>query len=219
MSLESFLLIGQVRIALSVLIVILSFYKVKSKEPHLKLIGLLFFTSFICDLSSLIFGRLGLTGFINLPQSFYDVAFLLIIASIYNYVLKGKHRWMFIICFAVVAFSIFNFLFLQKENINSYNKFLISGFVLTYTVLYFYNLMVELPTVHIQRMPMFWFNSAFLIYHAGTFFLFAFTSYLINVLKDDLLFYWSFHNSLGIIQQIIILVGISYDFAKPKVLV
>jgi membrane protein insertase Oxa1/YidC/SpoIIIJ len=72
--------------------------------------------------------------------------------------------------------------------------------------------MVKLPTMHLQRMPMFWINSGFLMYAAGAMFLFAFTTYLTQVLKDNLLVYWSFHNILSIISQLIIMVGLIYDF-------
>ena len=71
--------------------------------------------------------------------------------------------------------------------------------------------MVELPAQHIHHLPMFWINSAFLFYHAGTFFLFAFTAYIIVVLKNDLLVYWTFHNLLSIIEHMIILIGLYYD--------
>ncbi|HZI23708.1 MAG TPA: hypothetical protein VFD46_01440, partial [Chryseolinea sp.] len=51
-----------------------------------------------------------------------------------------------------------------------------------------------------------------------TFFLFSFHAYIINVLKNNMLIYWSFHNVLSIIEHIIFLIGLSYDLLllRPK---
>ena len=37
-----------------------------------------------------------------------------------------------------------------------------------------------------------------------------------NVLKDNLLIYWSFHNCLSIIEHIIILIGLYYDLKSKE---
>jgi hypothetical protein len=71
--------------------------------------------------------------------------------------------------------------------------------------------MDELPAQHIHHLPMFWFNSAFLIFNAGVFFLFAFTAYITTVLKNNLLIYWTFHNLWNMLEHLIILVGLYYD--------
>jgi hypothetical protein len=76
--------------------------------------------------------------------------------------------------------------------------------------------MIELPSMHLQRMPMFWFNSAFLIYYAGALVLFVFTSYIINVLKQDLVTYWIFHNCLSICEHFLVLTGLYYDLSSIK---
>jgi hypothetical protein len=59
---------------------------------------------------------------------------------------------------------------------------------------------------------MFWFNSALLIFHAGAFFLFSFQDYLVNVVKNYMLIYGSFQTMLSIVEHIIIIVGLGYDF-------
>ncbi len=83
--------------------------------------------------------------------------------------------------------------------------------MITYCLLYFYVLMQDLPSLYVHQFPMFWFNSGLLIFHAGTFFLFSFHAYLVNVLKNNMLIYWSFHNMLSIIEHIIFLIGLYYD--------
>jgi hypothetical protein len=63
---------------------------------------------------------------------------------------------------------------------------------------------------------MFWFNSGILIFHAGAFFLFSFSSYLVNVQKNDMMMYWSFHNMLSIVERLLILIGLYYDLKFLK---
>ena len=66
-------------------------------------------------------------------------------------------------------------------------------------------------------MPMFWFNSAFLVLGAGTFVLYTFTSYLIHVLRNDMITYWSIHNMLSIFANLIVMIGLYYDFRQLKI--
>lgn len=114
----------------------------------------------------------------------------------------------------VLAFA--NLYFVQKTSINSYAYVLRAAILICYSLWYFYVLIRDLPSLYVHQMPMFWFNSAFLVMSAGAFFLFAFTSYLINVLRNDLLIYWSFHNILSILEHIIIMIGLYYDFRQFK---
>lgn len=203
--------------ALSAVIVFLAFKNFKSRDNYVRLIGLVFLLSFLANTTAFILYHSGLRKFVNFPQSGYDIAVLCIISLLYYAALHKRYGKFFLVvtaCFLI--FSLFNFIFLQKEAINSYNKFLSSFIVLCYCIFYFYRLMVELPSTHLQRMPMFWFNAAFLIYHAGTIFLFAFTTYLTNVLKNDLVTYWSFHNVLSIIEHILVIIGLSYEYHAFK---
>jgi hypothetical protein len=77
-------------------------------------------------------------------------------------------------------------------------------------------LLVELPVQQLQTVPMFWFNAAILIYRAGALFLFLFTPYLVKVLNNDLLIYWSFHNILTIVHQIVITIGLWQDLRNIR---
>jgi hypothetical protein len=133
------------------------------------------------------------------------------------FLLFKKHAWMYISATAAFAlFAIVNALFIQKTAPNSYTNIPHSAVLIIYALFYFYFLMRDLPAQHVHRLPMFWFNSAVLFFHAGAFFLFSFTAYLVNVLRNDLIVYWSFHNLLSIIEHIIILIGVWYDFSSLK---
>jgi hypothetical protein len=203
--------------ALSAVIVFLAFRNFKSRENYVRLIGLVFLLGFLANTTAFILYHSGLRKFINVPQSSYDIAVLCTISLLYYAALQKRYgKWFLLVTACFLIFSLVNFIFLQKDAINSYNKFLSSFIVLCYCIFYFYRLMVELPSTHLQRMPMFWFNSALLIYHAGTIFLFAFTAYLTDVLKNDLVTYWSFHNVLSIIEHILVIIGLFYEYRAFK---
>ena len=207
MTAELYLTIVYTTTILSGILAIACLYKFLSREKIIRFIGLLFLCSFLCNLATII------TAQGNVIGSIYIILLVVIIGLIYNHATAGKYRNQFLIISVVfTVFAVCNLLFFQKSQINSYSKLIGSFIIIVYCVFYFYKLMKELPTVHLQRLPMFWFNSAFLLFHAGTFFLFAFTNYLVHVMNNDLLTYWSFHNVLLIIQQLIVLVGVWYSF-------
>jgi ABC-type uncharacterized transport system fused permease/ATPase subunit len=217
MTLDIFLLTFFIQTALSFTVSATSFYQYGRRDQYIKLIGLLFLLSFLANGGAYVMFHVGLRKFTNIPQSAYDFIGLVIVSLVFYTAMNKRFKKFFLtvtFLFLIVALS--NSLFFQKEGINSYNKFLSSFIITCYCVFYFYRLMVELPSTHLQRMPMFWFTSAFLIYHAGTIFLFAFTSYLTDVLKNDLTTYWTFHNVLGIVEQCIVLTGLAYNLSALK---
>lgn len=217
MTLDGFLLTAHSQTTLSGIIAVLCFYRYGTRKQYVRLIGFVFLLSFVANLSALAFHVYGPKRFSNIPQSMYDIGNLCFISLVFYNALSKRYGTFFLITTVFfLGFSVLNFMFLQKEAINSHNKFLSSFIILCYCIFYFYRLMVELPSTHLQRMPMFWFTSAFLMYHAGTLFLFAFTSYLIHILKNDLIAYWSFHNILSIIQQLLMLIGIYYDLTGNR---
>jgi len=206
-----------IQTTLSVAVLVLCLYKYKRRPLYIRLMGLVFIVSFLANFGGFALYHLGLGRYTNIPQSAYDPIVLPIISLVFYHALNQRFgRIFFVIAIGFVCFSIVNMMGLQKEAINSYHKFVSSFFITCYCVFYFYRLMVELPATHLQRIPMFWFTSGFLIYHAGTIFLFAFTAYLTDVLKNNLVAYWVFHNILSIIMHLIIVVGAFYDLSSLK---
>ena len=200
---------------LSAVVAFFALIKFYSREAYIKLIGLAFLLGFLANSCAWLLSWLGLRSFMNVPQTFYDSIIICVISLIFYYALGKRYgKMFFIVTVFYLLFALINFLFLQKHTINSYNKFLSSFIVISYCILFFYRLMVELPSMHLQRMPMFWFNSALLIYYAGALILFVFTSYIINVLKQNLITYWIFHNSLSICEHFLILIGLYYDLSE-----
>lgn len=210
MTIAEYYALYYVQIALSAVIFVTCFYKFQARSKAIRLIGLLFLASFLASGIALKF-RPNETG------STYDLVSILILTLLYNHATSGKFNKLFFTLTTIyLLFGISNLIFLQKDGIASYTKLFSSLLIIFYAIVYFYRLMVELPTVHLQRLPMFWFNSGFLLYYAGNVFVFAFMSYLVEVHNDDLILYGSFHNMLLIIQEGLVIVGVMYDLKQKR---
>jgi hypothetical protein len=219
MTLETLSFLAHTQTALSAIVAFLALLKFKSREPYIRLIGLAFLLSFLGNFSALILHSLGLKLYVNIPQSIYQLLIICVISLLFYHALNKRYgQWFLVITICSMTFAIISLLLIQKQFISSYHTFLDSFIIICYCVFYFYRLMVELPSTHLQRMPMFWFTSAFLIYYAGALILFIFTSYIVNVLKDNLITYWIFHNSLSICEHFIVIIGLCYDLKKNRML-
>jgi len=98
-----------------------------------------------------------------------------------------------------VLFSLINLFFIQGPfTFNSYTTSLASVCFIILSLIYFFVLIQQLPTESITKLPMFWINTAMLLYYSGTFFLYLSRAYLVNVLKDNQIVSWLIHNLLGL---------------------
>ena len=77
--------------------------------------------------------------------------------------------------------------------------------------------MKDLPTVEVFRLPIFWVNVAVLVYFSGNLFVFMLSDYLVTVLKDNLIVYWSFHNFLSIVKNILLAIGFYGSIKAPEI--
>jgi hypothetical protein len=212
MSFEKYLLITHIQTALSAIVAILCFIRFKSRDRIVRLIGMVFLTSFLANMASLFFANFGLRYFINAPHVIYLVVSFYLLTRMYHLAFKAINmKWVVLITCVFLSFTLLNIFVIQTTLLNSYANILYSSILIIYCLLYFYVLIRDLPSLYVHHLPMFWFNSALLIFHAGAFFLFSFTSYLVHVLKDDLLIYWSFHNILSVIEHFIVMIGLYYD--------
>jgi hypothetical protein len=217
-SLEKFLFLAHTQTALSALVAIVSFIKFKSRDTIIKLIGLIFLTSFIANISALVIINIpAVRPYVNIPYVVYVLVSFILLSKIYHLTLHYVDiKWFVVIAIILISFSLYNLFFIQKTTPNSYANIFHSGILIVYSLLYFYVLMRDLPSLYVHHIPMFWFNSGILIFHAGAFFLFSFSSYLVNVQKNDMMMYWSFHNMLSIVERLLILIGLYYDLKFLK---
>lgn len=140
----------------------------------------------------------------------------LICAIYYQAMNKRGRKTFFIVSIVYVIFAFINVLFIQKSFINSYTLVIQSIIVITLCIYYFYWLLQELPAAQLHRLPMFWLNSAYMIFYSANLFLFVFTSYLVHVLNNQLLVYWTLHNVIGIIQASMMIVALWMDLQNIK---
>lgn len=176
------------------------------------LVGILFSLSCALNLAQLTAYKLNQNKLMNLIGSQYEIVFLVIAGLIYDYATQKKIRKL-VIWFTTSFFLlwILNLIFLQKDAVTSFSKLACDIIVLVYCISFFYRLMVDLPAIHLHRLTIFWVTSGFLLYSAGTVFLFAFTEYVIKVYYEDFVNFWILHLTLFILQQIIILIAAVYD--------
>jgi hypothetical protein len=127
----------------------------------------------------------------------------------------------FVISLVGISYAIFfsiELLMASQKQLNSYSITLTSLVFIIFSVRYFYVLIRDLPTTQIQRLPMFWVNTAVLTYFAGGLFVFAMRNYLISTLNDNQTIYWSFHNFLNIVKNLLFAVALWQDLRKPKLI-
>jgi hypothetical protein len=138
----------------------------------------------------------------NFLSNIYHILNLPLIVLLY----KKRIHWKttnaiaYTIIISYLAFALINFFFIQgPQKFNSFTPALEAVLTIIISVTYFYVLIQQLPTQSITKLPMFWINSAMLIYRAGTFLSYLSADYLINVLGNNLIAYWFANHSLGLV--------------------
>ncbi len=198
---------------LSALVPLLGLIKFRRYSRELKLLLSLVIISFLCDIGS-IFLKPVFNLNPNYAGSSYQLAEFIFLVSIYYQTLHYKGKPAFFIALGLVFLLLFltNLLFIQQEGINTYTKLYAAFVFILLSIGYFYQLMKDLPTLHLQRLPMFWINTAVLVYFSGNFFLFLMSDYLVTVLHEDLMIYWSFHNLLNILKNLLFAVAVWHGY-------
>ena len=197
---ETYLITAFGQTFLSALVAFLCLIRYQSRDLSIRLIGLIFLTSFFANISAYFLVKTGTFRSLSyIPPIVYHVVAIGLYSWLYFTLLYKKRAELFLVVVGTFAiFSVVNVLFIQKTAWNSYTYFLFGAILIVYCLLYFYVLIKDLPSLHVHHLPMFWINAAILIFHSGVFFLLSFMSYLVNVMKDNLLIYWTFHNGLSI---------------------
>ena len=215
MTLKHFILINYVQLALSLVILIMSVVYFRRRIIETKLLALHFLLAFA---PYLIIHFLALTGkAINIPQNAYMLVQMFTLSLLFAAGFGKKNRSLLLgVGLIYAVFWFVNFFFFQKDELNTYTKVFGSIIFIFYCLLYYHRLLTDLPVQELQRMPMFWYVTSNLVYNAGTLFLLLFTTYLVEVLHNDLLIYWSFHNILDIIQDLLVMVGLWQDLRNIR---
>lgn len=168
------------------------------------LLGLLLFVEFLAEITA----TTGAVIYRKNMNIVHSVSFLFILPVFLLFYKRkissnqiGTALNVLIILFLV--FGLLNLFFIQRPfGINSYTRMFGTISMIVVSITYFYILVKELPTESITKLPMFWINTAVLIYYSGTFFQHLATDYLVTVLNDNLINAWTIHNFLGILYYL-----------------
>ncbi|MFN3851226.1 MAG: hypothetical protein ACK4NY_17455 [Spirosomataceae bacterium] len=148
----------------------------------------------------------------NLPMlHLYTILEFCLIAWFYHNFFDGffNQKTVPILILSFVGFAIINITFIQSLfEFNTYPRGLESLLITGLAILAFYKMLQELEYTRLDKSPIFWINSGFLIYFAGSLFLFLMGNLLLSKDRQLSLIAWTIHAFLFGFMQIFIAVGL-----------
>lgn len=120
---------------------------------------------------------------------------------IYADLLKGRMRTIMWVLFGLfLGFSLVNSVFLESIwEFNSKQRYIAGIVLIIYTMMYFVEMLRSLNEERIERHMYFWMNGAYLIYFAGTLFLFIMTKEILSTESNS---FWDLHSILNILLNL-----------------
>ncbi|MDO7874264.1 hypothetical protein Q5H93_05930 [Hymenobacter sp. ASUV-10] len=145
----------------------------------------------------------------------YTIVEFLLIALFYRSFFNGFYpRWLvpaLIAGFLLIA--ALSTIFLQQlSDSNAYVRGLESLLVIGLALLCFYKILTELLTKRLEKDPVFWINTGFLLYFAGNLFLFLLSNALLKQPHQQLSFMaWGLHALLMALMHVFIGIGLWFS--------
>ncbi len=117
-----------------------------------------------------------LNGIHNLPlYHLMTVVEFVFYSYMYHVIAKNTSykKWILFIIFLFIIFAVLNTIYLENiyTDYNSNTRVVASLILVSYAISYFYRMLKELTVESVGENDVFWFNTAVLLYFAGTFFL------------------------------------------------
>jgi hypothetical protein len=178
----------------------------KRKQPgSVWLLGVLLIVSGLADLLSfLIYTQYHINPnpIVNAYGLIQFILLMVIYRIEYTRIVFKRLADVAIFCFTI--FAIVNFWFIQGVRGLNTNLFTVSGIVLIiFCLLYFYQIIQELPEPYIERIVMFWVGAGVFFYFGSNIFLFLTVDrYIVNA-DENFLLSWGLHNGSNTIKNII----------------
>ncbi len=219
MSRETFLFIAQLQGYFALATCIITLLKWKSKPAYIKLIGVYAGASVLAIiLQNSIVLIFHVPRGNNIVGNFYTLFEVVCLLAIFNLALTAPRFQKNILILIGLFFVIWltDSLYQGMLNVISYSRTIGSIMVIVVSIFYLLGLLRDLPTQRLSKFPMFWVVTAVLVYNAGGFILFILVEYLINVLKSDLTYYWTFHNVLRIILFVLLIMSVWQDLLNRR---
>lgn len=178
-------------------------------------VGVYFFASFLASLTGSILIWMKMTAWVNAPGHLHNCIAIAMLTLLYIEVLPPG--WKVVLKKlgpTLVILALLNLLVGQGREVNSYSYIAAGLLGLICGIGFCYQLMVDLPALAIHRLPIFWFNTSFLIYNSSTLLQFIFRDYLADISWEILTMFVIFHNAVSLISMSLILVGLYYASAE-----
>ncbi len=116
-----------------------------------------------------------------------------------------------------ILFCLLNIGFIQGPFVfNSLSNVVACLILISFCLYYFYRLLNDLPTIHIQHLPMLWISFGVLTYYGGNFFLFLVKNYLTYGEAGSHKLMWILHNLLNIVKNVLFAIGLWKGYRKVR---
>lgn len=117
---------------------------------------------------------------------------LLIMTLAYQQTLASKwHKPLLYTGVLALLFSLINSIWIQPfTEFNSYAIVCAGVLFITFSILFFYQLLAEASVEKLGLLPEFWFNAGVLLHYSGTLILFLFVNYFLKSASDLLILSW-----------------------------
>lgn len=143
-------------------------------------------------------------------NNLYFLASFVILSLLYARLLSGGSTAIYIFIAFTICFFTWDSLTQQSiTGVQSYVITLCCVLAFGYSLIYFDHLLHTSPASNLAKFPFFWINSAIMYYYGMNLFIFIFSTYIFENLKDnEILVVWIFHNVNNIIKNILLAIGI-----------
>jgi len=135
---------------------------------------------------------------------------------IYRMVLVSD-LWKRVILYSAIVFAILFvlnlFFFWESDKMSSYIRSLESILIIVFTLAYFYQAIENLLVPSLNQDPMFWVNTALLVYFSGNLIFFIISNYLLEQSRQLLMEAYLIHSILIIIRNLLFTIGL---WMKPQ---
>lgn len=162
------------------------------------------FTELACYLFSLFFKKQNI-----LILNSYIIIETVILSLFYYKIFVNKHLRLATLFFAVffVIMSIQQILVNNEDSMSNISFTTESIAISLFSVLQFHYLLKNSVYSNIISVPLFWYNSAFLLFFSGNLFLHLFSQFLQEYAQKAFYELWGFHSILNIILYVLISIG------------
>lgn len=166
-----------------------------------KLIGALAFVSIIGNILQTTSTLLIDSAYMNQIGEAYQLFFVIIISLFFLQINRTKLSQVLFYVLNISCFVCWVLLLVYLNDNNLFSIYSVITYVglILFVILYFTYLLKYLPTENLLRIPEFWVAAAVLFNFSGYLIVTLTYGYLVEVLKENMILYWSFYNVFSII--------------------